>query len=910
MVCQGAAWYFAGEIGKRSGPLMFSTMSFDGPLRRALALATVVAVAALGAVAYRHHQAAKKPNHREELRKAYFELRLNETLNGPGAPQTTAALNNLALLDEAQDRYELAQQLLERAWIADKNRTDAAGPSAQVRDLRNLAKLSLNRGRFSEAEPLLRDALEIERKMMGQNDPAMAPLAMDLAMVYARKGDDAKAEELFRQGIKIVESGARGTNDPALIQPLNSLGYLFLKRSDYVKARAYFEQALAVARRNARSRDDALLVRPLLGLGLCAHLENKYAEAEKYYLRALKTAEARLGKEDFAYLRCNFRLATLFYSRGDWKSAGKYFEASRAILQEKLTSHFPYMGERDKLVVLAKVREVFSAYESFCMTYAAKHPELAGKMYDLLLTQKGLVVSSNAALRREVVASGEPRAIEMWEGLARKKEQVAQLENAPPKERERAEREADQLEEELAAHVSWTRENESKNKYHAFVLAREREELRATPHWQDVRARLQPGEATIEYLHFPFHDGKKLTGTHYYVALVIGRTSTTGPKLVRLCDESELKAPMSDYAVRTGQSTGERGKPNFYQVFWKPLEPELRKAKAKRVYISPDGILNVVSFGVVSDETGPPLLETYDLRTVSSTRDVLAQEKPPSGKLAVLIGNPRFDLEPSDQLSVVHAVYHEIGEPEPPSPGGGARPGWMTGSPLAELAGTKTELDAAGTVLGSAGWTVKVYPEERALVEVVKRVHGPRLLMVATHGEYQPARDEELKESELVTQLSLDQSAGLEDPMLGSVLYFAGANRVKKGLPKPDGMDDGVLTAYEATELDLQGTELVVLSACQSGLGKTTDGEGVFGLRRALQEAGSEAVMMSMWKLPDEKTAKLMKIFFSKWVQESDKYKALREAQLTIRKEVMEENLGHDMVHLWGGLVLVGRGKN
>jgi CHAT domain-containing protein/Tfp pilus assembly protein PilF len=889
---------------------MFSALGMHGSIRRVGALASVVTIALLGVVVYRQHRAGKKSNPREELRKAFFDLKLNETLNGPDAPQTTAALNNLALLDEAQDRYELAQQLLERALIADKNRTDPAGLSAQVRDLRNLARLSVDRGQFRDAEPLLRDALEIQRAAKGPDDRAMGPLTMDLAMVYAREGNDAKAEELYRQGIRVVENSTVELSNPALIQPLSSLGHLYLKQSNYEKARASFGQALSIARMSTGGRDDAPSVRPLLGLGLCAHMESKYTEAEKYYLRALNVAQTRLGKEDFVYLRCNLRLATLYYSRGDWKNAEKYFEISRAILQEKLTSHFPYMGERDKLLVLAKVREVFSAYESFCMTYASRHPELAGRMYDLLLTQKGLVVASNAVLRREVVASGEPQALQMWEELARKKQQVAQLENALPSERERAEHEADQLEEQLAAHVSWTRENKTKKRYRPFVLARERIRLHTSLRWQDVRSRLQPKEAAIEYLHFPFHDGKRLTGKRYYVALVITRASTTGPKLFRLCDEAELKAPMSDYAVRTGQSTGGRGKPNFYQVFWKPLEPELRKAKAQKIYLSPDGILNVVSFGVISDETGPPLLETYDLRTVSSTRDILAPERNSSSKLAVLVGNPKFDMESSDQLSVVHAVYHEIGEVEPLSPGGSARPGWMTGAPLQELAGTKTELDAAGNVLGSAGWTVKVYPEEKALVEVVKKLHGPRLLMVATHGDYREDTDQELMQSERVTQLSLDQSAGLEDPMLGSVLYFAGANRVKKGLPKPEGMDDGVLTAYEATELDLQGTELVVLSACQSGLGKTIDGEGVFGLRRALQEAGSEAVMMSMWPLPDKKTAKLMKIFFSKWVQESDKYKALREAQLTIRKEVMEENLGHDMVHMWGGLVLVGRGRN
>ena len=875
-------------------------------VKRAFLPALVVLVSVLAVVVYRHDQRARPADAHDRLRSAYQELKLSQARNGPNAPQTTAALNNLALAFEAEDRYELAEDLLRQALTADHNRPDAAGRIQEVRDLRNLAKVCLDRGRFSEAEPLLRQALEIQRQAKGVGDASFAAILLNLALVYAHEGNYDKAELLYQQDVDLLASGEQGISDPALIVPLNSLGYVYLAQGYYSRGRAVFEQALTIARKNSQGRDDGPSVRPLVGVGYSFQLEGKYKQAEKYYIQALKIAETRLGKEEIGYLGCNYRLATLYYLEGDWKNAEKYFEVSRELLQEKLTSHFPFMSESDKLLVLAKVREVFSAYESFCFKYATKHPELAGRMYDLLLEQKGLVVSSDAALRREIVASSEPQTVGMRERLALKKAQVAEMSGAAPEERSRAAREADQLEEQLAAHVSWLKKSKEEQRNRVFLFARERKELLERAHWQDIRGKLETGDAAIEYLHFPFHDGKRVTNTHYYVALIVSRTTWRGPVLVRLCDETQMEAPMSDYAVRIGMSNGARGKPNFYQVFWKPLEPELRKAQAKRIFLAPDGILNTVSFAVISDETGPPLLESYDLRTVSSTRDILKEKGRPNGDVAVLVGNPKFDLEASAQLSAVQTIYNEAGHPASPSSPGASRPGWMTGPPLEELSGTKMELDAASQVLRKAGWTVKMYPEEKALVEVVKRVHGPRLLVVATHGDYEPASAEQSKSSELVMQLSSDQTAGLQDPMLGSVLYFAGANRVKRGLPAPDGVDDGVLTAYEATELDLQGTELVVLSACESGLGKTVDGEGVFGLRRALQEAGSEAVMMSMWKLPDKKTGELMKLFYTKWVLENDKYRALREAQLEIRKQVLAENNDMDAVTLWGGLVLVG----
>ena len=122
-------------------------------------------------------------------------------------------------------------------------------------------------------------------------------------------------------------------------------------------------------------------------------------------------------------------------------------------------------------------------------------------------------------------------------------------------------------------------------------------------------------------------------------------------------------------------------------------------------------------------------------------------------------------------------------------------------------------------------------------------------------------------------------------------------------------LDDGVLTAYEATGLNLQGTELVVLSACNTGQGEVQNGEGVFGLRRALQEAGAQAVMMSLWEVPDKATEELMTLFYSKWLDGGgiEKHEALRQAQLEMREKTKQDHDGRDLPYFWGAFVLVGR---
>jgi CHAT domain-containing protein len=143
--------------------------------------------------------------------------------------------------------------------------------------------------------------------------------------------------------------------------------------------------------------------------------------------------------------------------------------------------------------------------------------------------------------------------------------------------------------------------------------------------------------------------------------------------------------------------------------------------------------------------------------------------------------------------------------------------------------------------------------------------------------------------------------------MLRSGLYFAGADRTLAGKANAKDLDNGVLTALEAANLNLQGTELVVLSACNTGQGEVKNGEGVFGLRRALEEAGAQNVLMSLWSVPDKETLALMKSFYGRWLAGTEMHDALKQAQLELREKVKAAHDGRDLPYYWGAFVLVGR---
>jgi CHAT domain-containing protein len=221
------------------------------------------------------------------------------------------------------------------------------------------------------------------------------------------------------------------------------------------------------------------------------------------------------------------------------------------------------------------------------------------------------------------------------------------------------------------------------------------------------------------------------------------------------------------------------------------------------------------------------------------------------------------------------------------------------GADIPALPGARQEAGDVARELNASGWDVlHRYVGAEALEEVVKAERSPRVLHIATHGFFFEA-------GQYAGSTISGRFSALDDPMMRSGLLFAGAQRVWRGDPPAPGIEDGVLTAKEASTIDLVGTELVVLSACDTGLGDIHDGEGVFGLRRAFQEAGATYVLMSMWEVDDRSTRALMSAFYGHWLHDGmEIHAALRTAESEVRAEIVRENGGRDLQRYWAPFVL------
>lgn len=816
---------------------------------------------------------------------------------GPDNPQVAAVLSNLATLYQNEARYDEAEQAYRRTLTIRQK----AGSSLVAATLVNLAQIRMHQGQMPEAEAMYKQALAIAEKALGPNDLQVATLLHGLGKLYLNAVQVPAAVPLLRRALAIHEK-ALGPAHPDVAADLFELAVVYDAGGKVDESAPLYERIIAMEEK-AFGPSDFRLADPLLALATVRQRLGKFSDAEPLGKRALAILEASKGPDHPDTRAALANLAITYYGSGRTELAATYFDRDLVNLTRQADSNVSYMNERQRLQFLGLAPGALPLFFSFAIANRNRDPSLANKMYDALLWERGLVASNAAALRAKILDSGDRQAVELFDKLTAKRSELAVVASTPAGDAARWRRTMQQLDQEANA-------IETDLVKRSAALADAKALSRFT--WRDVQKSLKADEAAVEYVRFPVHDGGGwITNGYGYSAVVL--TPTAAPKMVWLGNAEKLEAePVAAYragmqrtrgiliASKTGagQAAGS-GSSAAYTAFWKSVEETL--GGARRVYVAADGILNQVPIGLFSDPAGNLLLEKYDLRMVNSTKDLLRPQRGGNTKTAVVIGNPAFDLSAAAQRQALSKLNTgaAIGSAAPPAESAPAWRGDERAGALPPLPATQAEVNAIGQALKNAGWQVSLYTGNLALEEVLGRVRSPRVVHLATHGFFLANSATEK------TAASAAQTVP-GDPMLRSGLFFAGADRTRAGEGPAADLDDGVLTAYEATQLHLQGTELVVLSACETGLGQQANGEGVFGLRRGLQEAGAEKVLMSMWPVPDRETQELMTLFYQQWLGGLDAHEALRRAQLKER-ETVKQRYGRDLPYYWGAFVLVGR---
>jgi CHAT domain-containing protein len=312
----------------------------------------------------------------------------------------------------------------------------------------------------------------------------------------------------------------------------------------------------------------------------------------------------------------------------------------------------------------------------------------------------------------------------------------------------------------------------------------------------------------------------------------------------------------------------------------------LVKGKTK-IYLSLDGVFNQINLNTLLDSEGAYLVEQKTFTIVHNTKEIVlikSRQQKHSFKLAAsLFGYPKYFLNKD-------RVKEKIQDKERGIDWNSLHEEDATG--IYELPGTQSEIKKVKSVLEQHQWNARDYTEEEASEEALKSAEHPRVLHIATHGFFV---DENEASSGFTIGLAAEHSK--QNPLLRSGLLLSGASNFIQDHVRL-GNDNGILTAYEAANLNLDNTELVVLSACETGKGEIQNGEGVYGLQRAFQTAGAQAIIMSLWKVDDEATQELMASFYSNWMGGKEKSQAFKLAQLKIK-----EKYNHPFY--WGAFVMM-----
>jgi tetratricopeptide (TPR) repeat protein/CHAT domain-containing protein len=832
-------------------------------------------------------------------------LKIQRKALPPHHPQLALTLLGMGALLREMGQQADALGLLEEAVKIHRQALPPDHPDL-ADSLSNLALLLEGMGKYDEAWPLYEQALRIYRKALPPGHPRLASCLNNMGVLLAKLEKLAEARPLLEEALKIQRQ-ALPADHPVVAQFLDNLAQVLSKMGEHDEARLLYEQVVTIHRKVlppdhphvAQSLDN--LARLLIEMGKDAEARPQLEEAVKIRRKALPPDHPSLAES------LN-HLGLLLQRAGEPRPAFDLLHEAVEALANHVRSTTAASAQADHAAIISRSRYGLHQFlTQAAQTLAAEDPRWS-KVLTAVLESKSLSTTALAIRREALLTSSDPQAQRLLEQLRPRQQELADLllrgagKLSPDDYRHRCRQlrqECDDLERRLGAL--------------SRAYAEEHHARRATP--TDL-ARALPAEAVcIEFLRtFAWNfKARRWHGAPRYVALVLRASDSDShaPQVsfVDLGEETGIDTAIEAWraAVRKGRSdpAAER---RLRELLWEPLF-QLLPEKTTRLYLAPDGQLALVPFEAIRLDDGRFLIERYRISYLNSGRDLMPRPRPEkTPDAAVVLADPDYDAVGDDAPPRKPDTIAAATDLQRDLVFGGGAP--------RRLPGFVREADAAAKLLDACKGSRRVALRGAAATEeAVRASPRPRLLYCITHGYFLPDAPRPAPES-FTRELGLfGDTPRLRlpdvgpDPRLRSGLVLAGANQWRERIKK--GLSDGLLTAKEVEEqLDLWGTELVILSACDTGRGEVSRiGEGVLGLRRAFQLAGAECVLASLWPVEDRATELLLQDFLRRWLDGKPPATALREAQLAAIAESRKsknKRLAEAPPLLWAGFICHG----
>jgi CHAT domain-containing protein/Tfp pilus assembly protein PilF len=808
-------------------------------------------------------------------------LDITEKALGPMHPAVATSLNNLANVYSDQGAYGKAEQFHVRALNIRENALGMMHPEVAT-SLTNLANLYQVQGAYGKAEPLYVRALAIQEKALGTVHPDLATSINNLAFLYEAQHAYGKVEPLYVRALEIWEK-TLGAMHPRVATGLDNLARIYRRQGMYRKAEPLVVRALDI-RERALGPMHPEVASSLSNLAALYQAQGLYGKMELLLVRALNIEEKALGAMHPDVVNKLYSLATLYWIQGAYARALPLLSGAAEIREAQLRTELARLSEprkRDLMALLQGESRGLVSLHADAMPTSAEALELA---LTTVLRRKGRILDSLAETQATLRTHLTPMLREQLDQLAQARSELSTRLYARVDPRTAADRTSAITTlrariETLEASLSTT-SVEFRAQSEPVTVAK-------------IQAALPRDATLVEFVRYQRFDARqaKLSQEELYVAYLV--SSHGPPQWVALGEAAPLDAGIDAVlAAMHSQVSAETTKTALQRLDALVFAPiRVRLGNASHVILAPDGKLNLVPFEALIDPQGHYELEQRLVSYVTTGRDLLrlaAKNAPRSS--AVLVADPDYGPLPTPGV-----------------------PGTVSFAPLAGALAEATELRTYFPTMPLTG--------RKATKPALAALTGPAMVHIATHGFYardsatlpitgpllptqpasapgsaqpqhaitsttaQPPAPAKVAQADVQRGMVVEGGASTpvaparsEDPADGldrAGLAMAGANQGS----------EGIVTAREIAGFDWWGTKLVVLSACETGVGALASGDGVYGLRRALVLAGAESQVVSLWNVNDASTAVLMREYYGELARGTGRAEALRQAKLRLLRQ-------------------------
>ncbi|MFK7935320.1 MAG: CHAT domain-containing protein [Saprospiraceae bacterium] len=827
-------------------------------------------------------------------------------------------LNHLGRLYLRQNRVNQAFELLQKGLIIQEKRLGKGNREFAI-TLVNLGDVNFELGQFQEAEQFLQQAINVFEKNtgspywtivakaklgyvlkhLGKNDLALSIL-QNAQKVYTQLG---KYQEYLKVGNRIAEiyldqqqidsaeqiliknyfvCKNRMDNESinyALV--IHDLAEFYLNKGSYGEAIKYYLEAKDILAQLV-GKKHPYYASIIYNLAYTHQKNGELDLAEQHYLEMEAIDRATIGEQHPDFVYSQYGMANFYALQGSPQAKDYFFGANRGQLN-LIYDYYSGFDEGTRLSYLKEAQRGFDEFYSFVKD-ADDQQNLISEAQNLSLATKGLALDfsianrlsnekDTTALQKKWLAKRAELAAAYGLSQAERAEQninLEQLKNA-----------SEQLEKDLI------RSDEN-----ARLALQQCQRFTSA----DLQQKLAKNAVSIDIVRAKYYEPNRSTDSIFYYAILHFGDPQRSAEFVPLAEEKQLAKLLktSDGYVKYPQIGTA-----LSDLIWQPLMPYLNGIQD--IHLAPDGWLHRVAFGALPTPAGL-VDDQYNVLYYNHLRDFLQLENPNSERTIALVGGAYFDLDSTQLVQLSTApqdLQIELDSTDLTMPLAAVSRAVADDSTRSAvqfnyLRGTQSEVENIHTLFQKKKWKTKLLMGERALEDEVKNLaeaKSPVVLHLATHGYF---FDGENGDTDATLR---ERIINADHPLIRSGLVFTGVNHTWQGGTKIKGLEDGVLTALEISNLDLSNTDLVVLSACETGMGEVQGGEGVFGLQRAFKMAGANQLILSLWKVPDAQTYELMQLFYKEYLKSNSAATALQHAQAKMRKRYEP--------YYWAGFVLI-----